>query len=61
MDAPRPKATTITSVIDPDLGAVRRFIEEMLARGAVAQAREALRFRFSPRVLARILWAFARS
>jgi hypothetical protein len=29
--------------------------------GAVAQAREALRFRFSPRVLARILWAFARS
>jgi hypothetical protein len=29
--------------------------------GAVAQAREALRFRFSPRVLARILRTFTRS
>jgi transposase len=31
-----PEVTPITSVIDPDLGAVRQFIEQMLARGAVA-------------------------
>lgn len=30
------KATPITSAIEPDLGAVRKFIEDMLARGAVA-------------------------
>jgi transposase len=36
MAAPSPEAPPITSVLDPDLGAVRRFIEEMLARGAVA-------------------------
>ena len=36
MAASSPEATPITSVIDPDLGAVRRFIEEMLSRGAIA-------------------------
>jgi transposase len=36
MAAPSQEATPITSVVDPDLGAVRRFIEDMLARGAIA-------------------------
>lgn len=36
MSAPSEKPTPITSAIDPDLGAVRKFIEDMIARGAVA-------------------------
>jgi transposase len=36
MPAPNGEVTPITSVVDPDLGAVRRFIEDMLARGAIA-------------------------
>lgn len=36
MAASSPKVTPITSVIDPDLGAVRQFILQMLERGAVA-------------------------
>jgi transposase len=36
MPAPSEKVNSITSVVDPDLGAVRRFIEGMLARGAIA-------------------------
>ncbi|TMJ17166.1 MAG: IS66 family transposase [Alphaproteobacteria bacterium] len=36
MSAPGEKPRSITSPIDPDLGAVRKFIEEMLQKGAVA-------------------------
>jgi len=36
MPAPSEKVNPITSVVDPDLGAVRSFIEGMLARGAIA-------------------------
>src|SRR4051812_33489281 len=36
MSAQRDKVSPITSVIDPDLGAVRRFITEMIAQGAIA-------------------------
>ncbi len=36
MSAPSERSPAITSAIDPDLGAVRKFIADMLARGAVA-------------------------
>lgn len=36
MSAPRKETPPITNVIAPDLDAVRRFIEEMFARGAIA-------------------------
>lgn len=36
MSAPSEKPTPITSAIDPDLAAVRKFIEDMIALGAVA-------------------------
>ncbi|MFI5302588.1 MAG: transposase, partial [Polyangiales bacterium] len=35
MSAPSEKVPPITSVFDPDLGVVRRFIQDMLSRGAV--------------------------
>jgi transposase len=36
VSAPSEKPPTITSVLDPDLGAVRKFIADMIAKGAIA-------------------------
>ena len=36
MSVPSERPPAITSAIDPDLGAVRKFIADMLAKGAVA-------------------------
>jgi transposase len=36
MPAPSDEPNPITSVVDPDLGAVRRFIADMITRGAIA-------------------------
>ena len=36
MSEPSDKPPAITSVLDPDLGAVKTFIADMIAKGAVA-------------------------
>ena len=36
MPAPSEKPPAITSALDPDLGAVRKFIADMIAKGAIA-------------------------
>src|ERR1700690_4137995 len=36
VSAPSERPPTITSALDPDLGAVRKFITDMVAKGAIA-------------------------